>query len=70
MIHYDLHRLSTERHGGGDSLRAALLILATVIAGYALTAVVPDATWVELSVAQEYGFPDWHGNVLRAGPAF
>ena len=67
MPNFDLYRISTERHPGGDALRTLLLILATVLVGVTITASVPDDVWAELSARQAHDLPNWHGNVAAYG---
>lgn len=68
MSSYELYRFATRRHRTDDPLRALLLILVTVIVAFAFARAVPDRVWAELSAPQSYGFVEWHGNVMRAGP--
>jgi hypothetical protein len=63
MTNQELYRLAHRRHPTSDALRTLVLILATVLVAIAVTAVVPDEVWADLSAHQTHSMPDWHGNV-------
>jgi hypothetical protein len=66
MTDQQLYRIPSTRHATGDALRTLVLILATVLIGLAVVAIVPDEVWTELGAEQSDALPDWHGNVASA----
>lgn len=63
MTNQELYRVAPVSQPTADSLRTIILILATVLVGFAVTATVPDQVWSDLSAVQHDSVPDWHGNV-------